>query len=1510
MINADYVADVTITNSTVSITNADADNLMAYGVSISGYTGKVTMSDCTVSVEGAGGGMRALSMAQEGDQTEGFSDAAEITDCEFTVESTSESTSATCEAVRCQSDGKAEFTYNNCSFTAQAEGNSKSNAFDLDSVISLNTHELDRAVLTGCTAAANSNTLAYALSIRGHLTMNEGSAAASGDQDQESAGIKCWDTGCDSGEILLTDADIAGMKYGIYHNGKDNIKVSARNCTISSTNTEFGYGVYLYSSADSLYLGGSTLINGALGGIFKTVTGSVPYPAIYAYSLDETPLSVEDGKSISVYYDNSRANAGEVMINGGMTESLVDKLIISYPDDFSIDKDGKLKTPIKSSVTVTYDYKKGKASAYKDAQYSIYLQKDKVFEGDTVYIKAFPEEGFAFANWEVKAGGVTIANPAAAETSFVMGSSAVTLWAEFEEPKPVITVKYGNYPAEGHSASDVAFSDKKVPHTDYDFTGKGIDEAFGYPTTGTAASSWYYTEQSGVRYRLVGLSENADGSTCDYSWVSGDTNTKYTVDGDITLYPAWERMYRVSCLPGNYAAETDTPPEDRFGGMGTFVTLPGATYTRTDYEQTGWSLTDGGEKAYVLGAKAKVSGDLSLYPFWSRVYTLTYEAGTIPGSGEIRKTSAETSYRVRFGQGEGVTLADSLFSYEPAEGETPKTQIGWAIAADSGNPDYDFGEATVFQDSATLYPVWITDGLRVVFENADDSRYVGDTEQKVYQYDYTGSAIKPVIRVYDGGVLLKEKKDYTLIVKNMTNVNTTAYTLAADGKLVTDEESGVTPEQLKKLPFVTVKGKGNYKETQTFYLSVAPCQMTQEDFTATDEASFAHTVKNGKTTVYKPVPVVSGIVNGKTKKLTNNKDYKITYYAADMDGDEWKTDENGYYRYTGEPLSGLDEAGCYVIRIDGLYDAEKGTGSYSGHLTVRAEVTDKKLIEKAKITCQKIMKAPYGYRGEPLVPESLTVKIGSTTLRRDTDYTVECTNNTKTGTATLTVTGIGDYAGKKSATYKITGYKLNKMKAEGFVASFAYDGTEKVQEDFTFTNGGSGAQKYVLEKDADYTVEYRDNLLPGTATVIYEGKNAFAGSSVKKTFKITGIPMNRVKIHNFPTAALTYNGTAQTIETSDTAEEGKVYFTYQESSAALVTDVPVLTEEEYNSHNDGVFIRYITDPSKKGNNINVGNMSVEMVGSGIYSGSVKKSVKITAYDLNADPDLLVSVIYEAEQKYRKGSVKPEVTVKFTNAANETVELNTKSVAAVYKNNTKLNDGSVPSKAPRIELKGKGNFKGTRKVYFSIGKGVLQDVMVKAADKAVVLKPDNYTTALTVTDLNGKALKAGTDYDKKSIAYFYGEDVTVTNAGAEVNRTEGDPVTPGDIVPAAPTGRKMIVTVTGKGNYEGTAKAEFYIRSGSIKGAKVEFKKNYYYDKGNAIIPQKDEIILRIKTGKTGKNAVWTEVDPDDYRIVEESFKNNRKPGKASFVIEGQNGRAGQITAKFTILPRFLAHYFQ
>jgi hypothetical protein len=72
-------------------------------------------------------------------------------------------------------------------------------------------------------------------------------------------------------------------------------------------------------------------------------------------------------------------------------------------------------------------------------------------------------------------------------------------------------------------------------------------------------------------------------------------------------------------------------------------------------------------------------------------------------------------------------------------------------------------------------------------------------------------------------------------------------------------------------------------------------------------------------------------------------------------------------------------------------------------------------ISKAKAS---IAKSSYAYTGKAIKP-TVTVKYGSTKLKKGTDYTVSYKNNVKTGKATITIKGKGKYTGTVTKTFNI-----------------------------------------------------------------------------------------------------------------------------------------------------------------------------------------------------------------------------------------------------------------------------------------------------------------------------------------------------------------------------------------------------------------------------------------------------------------------------------------------------------
>ena len=93
-----------------------------------------------------------------------------------------------------------------------------------------------------------------------------------------------------------------------------------------------------------------------------------------------------------------------------------------------------------------------------------------------------------------------------------------------------------------------------------------------------------------------------------------------------------------------------------------------------------------------------------------------------------------------------------------------------------------------------------------------------------------------------------------------------------------------------------------------------------------------------------------------------------------------------------------------------------GSGNYYlKRLKVKCSDGYLKLVSALQIT---LPKTAYPYTGKAITP-AVTLKSGSITLKNGTHYTVNYTNNTKVGTATITITGKGAYWGTVKKTFKI-----------------------------------------------------------------------------------------------------------------------------------------------------------------------------------------------------------------------------------------------------------------------------------------------------------------------------------------------------------------------------------------------------------------------------------------------------------------------------------------------------------
>ena len=582
------------------------------------------------------------------------------------------------------------------------------------------------------------------------------------------------------------------------------------------------------------------------------------------------------------------------------------------------------------------------------------------------------------------------------------------------------------------------------------------------------------------------------------------------------------------------------------------------------------------------------------------------------------------------------------------------------------------------------------------------------------------------------------------------------------------------------------------------------------------------------------------------------------------------------------------------------------------------------------------------YTGKAITPEPV-VTSGETVLVKDIDYTVSYKNNKKIGTATVTITGIGDYEGTKTVTFRI-GYDISKAKVTG-VVNKTYTGAKQGQK-ITVKYG-----KTTLKDKKDYSVSYKDNVKAGTATLVITGKGNYIGKKeVKFTIarrSIANLTFNKIGNKTYigtaltPGVKVTYGKTALVKDTDFTVTytnnvkvgtatitvrgignySGKKTITFK-VVAKSVSDINVegLVKKYYTgskikqkltlTYKDMVLVDGKDYTLAYKNNVNVGKATVTITGKGNYTGTKTYTFKIGARNI---ADLNFEEI--SKSVYTGKAIKPNVVVK-----NGTKVLKAGTEYTIsYKNN--INVGTAT-----VTVKGVGNYAGEKIINFEIGTRGIARATVTG------LKNKNYTgnkigQSLVIT-YNSKTLKEGVDY---TLAYkdninagtatvtiigkgnFAGENnltytinpVTIENYTFTklVNKTyTGNPVTQEinvkngvlnlekdtDYTVSYKNNTNVgtaTVTVTGIGNYTGTKTFTFKIVSENISKVNVTEIGEHIYT-GNAITPA----VTLTYNGRTL-------VSGKDYTV---SYTNNVNVGTATITLTGKGNLTGTIRVFFQI----------
>ena len=252
-------------------------------------------------------------------------------------------------------------------------------------------------------------------------------------------------------------------------------------------------------------------------------------------------------------------------------------------------------------------------------------------------------------------------------------------------------------------------------------------------------------------------------------------------------------------------------------------------------------------------------------------------------------------------------------------------------------------------------------------------------------------------------------------------------------------------------------------------------------------------------------------------------------------------------------------SGDYVVRTIDLGNIKAGKdmgllfrGHYKGAYKLKVigkAYTVKKSIKKATVTV-----ASGVYSGTAVKPK-VTVKLGNTTLKNGTDYSVSYSNNIKVGSkAVAKITGKGKYKDTVSKTFTIKKRALtNKVNITLKNTSLSYSGKPKKPAFSIYLPATNNVGSIPLVKNTDYTFKYVNNVEPGTGKLIVTGKGNFTGTA-ERTFKINKLDqpatLNKTKI----TTTYAKIGTKVKLAVQGRKENAKITYSSSNTKVAVVKD--------------------------------------------------------------------------------------------------------------------------------------------------------------------------------------------------------------------------------------------------------------------------------------------------------------------------------------------------------------------
>ena len=782
-----------------------------------------------------------------------------------------------------------------------------------------------------------------------------------------------------------------------------------------------------------------------------------------------------------------------------------------------------------------------------------------------------------------------------------------------------------------------------------------------------------------------------------------------------------------------------------------------------------------------------------------------------------------------------------------------------------------------------------------------------------YHYEYSGTDIKPEVKVTYGAKVLRKNIDYTveyIVDPDDTGEGTRKYIARITGvreysgsvdlkydikayDITADSSKTKIDVSIGNLTYTGNEIKPPVNSVKVVMNNVYVTLKRDIDYTVTYENNInayrgqsksgeGNNTTDPKTDPLAPKIIITGIGNyiGVHKTVFYINSHLISEYDVKMSGLEKS------YTYTSKPIEpkptytfnkknlivGKDYRISYRNNTDVAASTDAtipptiviiGMGNFAGTREEKFSITKCPIDDNPSVELSFKNGDTYPYTGRGIEPEIQIVNNG-TMLIKDTDFTVRYYNNVqvKNYAAYAVITGIGNYSGTVTQYFNIVSAPIDDLDIKLAQNVFRYTGYEIRPEVIVTDKTGTIISRDKYNVDYINAIEVADEGSLAPPTVIVSGLNKEYTGSREIKFTITKIDLGDVNVkldrdefiysgyENCPIPTLTVDGGGTK---PHTLIEGYDYsITYVDN-----TDIGLATDDNPP--------RVIIEPASSGNF--EGKIEIPFsIKLGLVAG---ETLDVTFNDATTLDDVPT---YE----WNGAEIRPNITVSRNYKGPKDKEL-IRDVDYTMTLNNNVNVSATGSAS--LTITGLGLYSGTVNVPFNI-KPTSINGGTRGVAEAVL---GTHTFTFNGTERNpfvkvyieGEQLKEGRDYE-----IFYQNNINAGDADDE-------------------DGPK--VKIIGKGNYSDAIYAGYTIKHTDINRVAIKLT-----EKG-MVLSSYDELmsgsIFPKFTLNDKNNAFFASTDyflDESCYTIEAKDGSNKKVGSATYIIRGRGNYEGEREINYLI----------